>query len=410
MLKKLSHKFKTWNSSHILAVLFLMYIFYVGGAAVPQLLTNLQVGLQHGAIPVNIINTQYESMLSTEKQYPLLQNKGTYINLSGFMAKLLDQPMLNKRVTLKNGHLTSLFNYSYTEEEVQSTADNIAVLHQEQAARGKHFLFVLTPVQVSKYEDLLPAGYTDNSNELADRFLTLLAERGIPYLDLRESMAREKLSHTDAFYVTDHHWTSRTGFWAYTKIMEKLQDMNAVSTVPASLLEADNYEFRTYEDFFLGSSGKRTGIYYAGLDDFSIILPKFETDLQVKIPSDNLDVRGSYEDVAYRNNISEYFSVPDFFNNNPYVLFGRGDTPATYWYSANAPVEAKCLLIGDSFGNIPFSLMANCFTSCDELDMRHYTMDFASHYADLSPDIVVLQVNTGSILSEQNVYPYFPNK
>ena len=42
-------------------------------------------------------------------------------------------------------------------------------------------------------------------------------------------------------------------------------------------LDIKNYEVNTYRNWFLGSIGKRVGIYYAGIDDIDLIYPKFDT-------------------------------------------------------------------------------------------------------------------------------------
>ena len=74
------------------------------------------------------IDEMYDGMLSTEQDQPLLQNKGTYINLNGAMAKLLGQPMMNERIKLKNGHLTSVVSWRHSQEDIEYTAHNITRL------------------------------------------------------------------------------------------------------------------------------------------------------------------------------------------------------------------------------------------------------------------------------------------
>ena len=211
------------RAGHILSALFLFYIFYVGLAALPQLLVNTSETLRNGKLNssyIKKVNDQYEGMLGTESWYPLLQNKGTYINFNGLMAKKLGQPLMNERITLKNGHLFYVDSKTPDPEEILHAADNIIRFHDAHTASGGNFLFVMVPSQISKYEDLLPAGYTDTTNDTADAFLSLLEQAGVPYLDLREEMHKDGLTVTDDYYSTDHHWKPQTGFWAYTKILK----------------------------------------------------------------------------------------------------------------------------------------------------------------------------------------------
>lgn len=397
--------------SRLLAVLFLLFIGYVACEPFPQFLSNTKAFITEGISPRNYIRSiddQYSGMLSTEKEKPLLQSKGTYINLNGLMANLLGQPMMNDRVTLKNGHLASLVSWRYSQEEIENAGENISRFAQRQLSQGKQFLFVMVPSQISKYEDLLPTGYTDTTNETADILLELLTQNGVPCLDLRETMHSEGMTQADAYFTTDHHWKPQTGFWAYTKMLEALQQFDVIAPVDSFYTDSGNFEFVTYEKTFLGSSGKRTGIYYAGLDDSIFIRPKFDTEISVTIPNRGLDLTGRYEDTAYNTDVETDYSHPDYFNENAYGLYGWGDTSLTQWRNEHAPENAKVMLIGESFGNVPFSLMSLYFTSCDELDMRHYTDNFAEYYASYQPDIVILEVNVDQAVAEITTYPYFP--
>lgn len=412
MIEKTINKIKTRNASHLLAVLFLVFSIYVGIAGLPQFFTNTLYAYWEKSTfdtYVDVIDEQYHSMLSTDREYAFLQNKGTYINLNGLMAKLMGQPMMNDRLTLKNGHLASVRFWQYPDEEIRAAADNIRTFFQKQKEKGGSFLFVMCPSQIAKYEDLLPVGYTDTTNETADRLLALLEDAGVPYLDLRESMREEGMMVTDTYFVTDHHWYPQTGFWAYTKILEKLARLEIISPVDSFFTDICNYDFVTYEDSFLGSSGKRTGIYYAGVDDSIFIHPKFETDISITIEERMLNLRGRFEDICYNTDVTPDYSNPDYFYDNMYGLYGWGDSQVTQWRNENAPETGKFMLIGESFGNIPFSLMSIYLSSCDEVDMRYFAKDFQAYYEEYDPDTVILEVNVDQAVAEITLYPYFPH-
>ena len=171
--------------------------------------------------------------------------------------------------------------------------------------------------------------------------------------------------------------------------------------------DPENYIFETHENTFLGSSGKRTGIYYAGLDDSILIRPDFDTDISVSIPERKLELRGRYEDVGYNTDAVHNYEDPDYYLENVYGLYGWGDMQLTHWRNELAPEQGRFLLIGESFGNIPFSLMSIVCSSCDEMDMRYYDGDFTKYYASYSPDTVIVEVNVDQVLSEFTLEPYF---
>lgn len=397
--------------SHLLAVSFLLFIFYTALAPLPQFLIHTGNSFRWGFSLGNYIETiddQYHGMLETGGLLPTMQDKGTYINLNGFMANLLDQKMMNERVKLKNGHLSAVVETPYASEDIEAVADNLAALSLKQTEQGKHFLFVMSPSQINKYEDLLPEGYTDVTNATADQLLALLEQRGVACLDLRQKLVEDGISHEEAFYKTDHHWAPKTGFWAYTKMLEKLEQLGAIEAVDSFYTAEENFDFTVYPVSFLGSSGKRTGIYYAGLDDSTFIAPKFDTDIYLNIDALGIDNRGRYEEVVYNTWDGIAPEDEDYFNYNSYGLFGWGDQPHSQWRNEGAPMNQKLILIGDSFGNIPYSLMSLYFRSCDELDMRYFPHDFPSYYAQYNPDIVILEVNVDQSVAENTQYPFFP--
>lgn len=408
---ELLKKARKLRPAHLLAAAFLLYIGFV--ALYPlEPLKNDTKSLLKGEISVSAymdrIDEMYDGMLSTEQDQPLLQNKGTYINLNGAMAKLLGQPMMNERVKLKNGHLTSVVSWRHSQEDIEYTAHNITRLSQMQQKNGGQFLFVLAPSQISKYEDLLPEGYTDTMNDTSDTLLSLLAQNGVAYLDLREALHKDQISNADAFFVTDHHWRPQTGFWAYTKILSALEESGAIASVDGFYTNSSHYDFVTYPNTFLGSSGKRTGICYAGVDDSIFIQPKFDTEITLSIPDRELELSGRYEDVCYNTDDPLNPDNPDYFQFNAYGLYGWGDNSLNRWRNENAPDNSKVMLIGDSFGNIPFSLMSIYFSDCDELDMRYYSEDFQRHYQDFQPDIVILEATLDQAVAENTCYSFFP--
>lgn len=408
---ELLKKAQKLRPAHLLAAAFLLYIGFV--ALYPlEPLKNDTKSLLKGELSVSAymerIDEMYDGMLSTEQDQPLLQNKGTYINLNGAMAKLLGQPMMNERVKLKNGHLTSVVSWRHSQENIEYTAQNIASLARTQEKNGGQFLFVLAPSQISKYEDLLPEGYTDTMNDTSDTLLSLLDQNGVAYLDLREALHKDQISNADAFFVTDHHWRPQTGFWAYTKILSALEESGAIASVDGFYADSSHYDFVTYPNTFLGSSGKRTGICYAGVDDSIFIQPQFDTEITLTVPDRELELTGRYEEVCYNSEDTLNPDNPDYFQFNAYGLYGWGDNSLNRWRNENAPDNSKVMLIGDSFGNIPFSLMSIYFSDCDELDMRYYSEDFQRHYQDFQPDIVILEATLDQAVAENTCYSFFP--
>jgi len=401
-MKKLLLTIKKIKRLHILAALFLAFIFYVGMATLPATMKNIGAFVRGGeGADINSIASEidfdYFEMLDFMGYN--FQNKGVYINLNGLMARIMGQRLMNERIKLDNGHLT----YTFWRTDATRGAEQLTKLYEKQKENGKEFLFVLTPYQVSKYEDLMPPGYEDWGNENADDLADMLTANGVPVLDLRDVMRDEGMSYSDTFFVTDNHWKTETGFWAYATILERLAQGGAIETVDAKYTDIENFDLNIYHDWFLGSHGKRTGIYYAGLDDIAIIEPKFESDISLSIPSHGIYKSGDFYEVTY----NEECLIYDYYLGSAYEAYGFGNRDQKRYENEGAPLDLKLMTIGDSFNNVPAALYPLVFKTCDVLDMRHWTRDFAGYYAEFDPDIIIVMFSPSEVKEKNATFDFF---
>jgi len=400
--KVLLHKAKKIDYTGVIAGVFLVSVFYIGAATFP--LTVVNVGNLFNPQPHirsvvgQWIDLSYREMLNFDMKG--LQNKGFYINLQGFTASLLGQRHLNNMIKLDNGHLTE----KAERENTAVAAAQISKIYDRQKENSKAFLFVMTPFQVPKFEDIMPPGFTNYSNENADELLALLGEAGVPTLDLRDEMIADAKNHSDAFFVTDHHWKPETGLWAYTKIIDSLIKAGTIDSAPSPATDMNEYNVEVYEDFFLGSFGRRTGVFFAGVDDFSVITPKFETDFSVTTPyNSEIDKRGSFEEVI----IDESKLVRKFFRANPYTAYGHADKGLVQYRNESAPVDMKVLAIGDSFSHVSYIYLPLIFSTCDQLDVRYLEGSFEKYYEEFVPDIVIMLINPSQVMLENATHAFF---
>ena len=92
MLKKYFKGKPKIRPVHILAIVFLIYIFYVGLAGIPRFLLHTKAAMQgsfNAGSYIRQTNEFYSGMLETSQDYKLLQNKGTYINFNGLMERVI---------------------------------------------------------------------------------------------------------------------------------------------------------------------------------------------------------------------------------------------------------------------------------------------------------------------------------
>ena len=405
-IRTIREKAKRLSHLHVLAVVFLAAIFCIGITALPSIKKEI-VALAKAESPDLVytagrIKNLYLNFL--EFKGNILVNKGSYINLNGFCARLMGQRNMNSRIRLGNGHLAAL-ERAY---DVNLAATQLTKLCARQKESGSGFLFVLAPGQIPKYEDILPVGYSDYSNRNADNLLEMLSARGVPYLDLREEMLADGIDHTEAFYVTDHHWKPEIGFWAYTKIVGYLEQSGALRPVDAKYTDIGAYDMEMRKAWFLGASGRRTGIYFAGLDDFGILSPKdpdFGKEVVFERPSTRTFVQGSFRDVIF--NYRTLQDDPDYFRSEPYGKYGYGNSDLKLYRNEAAESALKITAIGDSFALSTFPFLSLVAESVDFLEMPRFSGDFGAYYSEYRPDVVIVLVCATDLDSTEVRYDFF---
>ena len=393
--------FKLFDRKIIIAVLFLAITFYIGASEF--LIAGRNVFTYFADRKAGILSIQkrvdeeYRNMLTFAGD--ILKNKGSYINLNGFMARAMGQRYINDRVKLDNGHLAGIAN----KVDVTLAAAQVTKLFNSQTKKGKNFLFILAPSQVPKYENIMPKGLIDYSNQNADNLIETLTSNGVPVLDLREEARKDNLSHSDMFYKTDHHWKVESAFWAYQKIVYYLTDKQIIDPIPPMYTDINQYKFDIFKDLFLGSSGRRTGIFYTGLDDFTIITPKYETKIHYNAPKRNISKEGSFED-----SVIDYKMLNEnYFASDPYSAYAYANTNYGIYRNPSAPCKLKLLTIHDSFARPSNTFLSLVFSEQDTLDMRDYNEKFEEYYSGFAPDILIVFINANGIKSKNTTYDFF---
>lgn len=335
-------------------------------------------------------------------QHLLIQLYGGFQALSGRTVVEDHADSTYSVARLDSGPLT------FTSDGVSDPAAQAAVLKRFQHAladRDIPLLYLQSPSKITG-DSSLPYGVTDTSNRNADALLAALDEAGVDYLDFRQTLRDAGGSWDDWFYVTDHHWNQEGAFTAFLALCDKLEDYDQTLSVsrgdkrrPIVLdkrwQQRESYEISTLPDFFLGSQGKRVGALYAGMDDFSLWVPKSPTLL--RYTATDPARHGDAEDtILYPERLEE----TDPFSGNPYTYYAGGDysfTRITNYYNPQGP---RVLLIRDSYA---CALTPYLAYSCSELaimDPRYFRGDFLTYVNWVKPDVVLVMYTPGALRTD----------
>ncbi len=283
------------------------------------------------------------------------------------------------------------FKINQKDVEVDSAFLKVKALKDELDSLGIPFLYIQAPFKLSGEENQLPITRTDFSDYNVDKFLNLLKSDKIDYIDLRDFFQSEGKTPKEVFYDTDHHWKIESAFAATSFIEKNLNEKYGFS-INEKYGNIENFTQIITKKCFLGSMGRRTGMLYAGLDDFNLIRPKFTTNYTLtEIDNGKKTVyKGNFEDAILN---AEYLGSKGKFNPylNRYAVY-HGDNEELI-FKNHLVDKGKILMIKDSFGIPVYSFLSLGVNEVRAIDLRLFKSSVADYAAKHRPDIVLLMYN-----------------
>lgn len=364
------------SSSKVMAVMFVVVLFVIAGISDYKVM-NFYI---NDEIDYNEWNASTDSKFETD----YISNfwlKYNYVNLNGFVSNLIGQQKMNGVVKLDNGYLLSPMG-EISQDNIIQFANQTESFNNNLKNRNIQYIYTILPYVADKYNSQMPVGVVDYGNANLDKMKSAMSERNIEILDLREKLFEEGLETYDIFYKTDHHWTTKGGFWAFNELVKYLEETNGFLANQA-IKGLGNYSVTTYEKWHLGSNGQRTGIYYAGIDDFDLILPNFDTYIERYGTAEGGTIQDMMINMEPLEN-REYTSRYTYDN----VMGGSLGN----WHNPNADVDKTLVVIGDSMLKSVCPYLALSFSNVIYLDMYgvNGVNDVNSNFLDTyEPDIIV---------------------
>ncbi|MBQ9922436.1 MAG: hypothetical protein IJO52_09625 [Clostridia bacterium] len=306
------------------------------------------------------------------------------------IAQRLTLSVVNEDVSetiLKDNH--GLLHFSEERIDVQKYADKVIALNE---AVNVPLIYVQAPNKNLEGYTELPKYFNNHSNQNADDFLAAIDGK-VEYLDLRDVLEEEGLEKSELFYVTDHHWTTETAFWGYRKTVEALREKFGIDIDEENFYsDINNYTVQNFKNVFLGAQGRRVGRFYAGMDDYSLVLPKFETSFVTNDtitspdkPVTEGDFRAAFIDEE------KLMSQDDTYSS--YLGMDRGELIITNKLN---PDGKRLLVVKDSFARPYTCFMATGVSEIAVVDMRYLPVrtKLADYINEYNPDAVIFLYNT----------------
>ena len=398
--------------NRIIAVLFLCFLLFFGvrtGMNVWDSINGMEKSHrpQTEALGSNgqISGFNKESLEEISNTITLnLANRNQWINLNGIFQKGMGKSgdLEKDWYRLENGMLIYSLRKD-SPEDLNKYADNVVELSRYVKKHGKNFLYVQLPYKVQGEEEY-PAGVPEYGNQNADEILKILSSNSVHKMDVRDIMKDKNMKSTDSFFRTDQHWKPETALWAAGEISKKLSQVDSKWKDHPEYRNLNNYRKEHYSDLFLGAIGKKIGSAYAGMDDFDMLIPKFDNQFRYCMPKEKKTVErtGSFKTA---------FIVPenlekDPFRVNTYAAYCGGDHPKECVTNEKVKNNRHILLIRDSFSCALMPYLSLYTKNVTTLDLRHYKTESLYDYIRNHPEIdtVIVAYNPSAITEIQYTF------
>ena len=369
------------TTDRLLALFFLAFLLVFGAANLPTLRTAWTFARTARA------TTLVERRSTLEKKFAeKLFLKEQFLNLNARVHLALGRRTMNGVVKDDDGYLYALEPFPAFRSDAVAAMASIQTLYRRVHSQGRPFLFVQRPCKIIRGRTRLPASLYDSNNDRFDLRVAILRADGIPVFDLRDHLG-DRLQ----FFRTDHHWTVRSAFEATRLVIAELNARFGLGLDPeGTLLAADRFEARRFNDVFLGSQGVRTGPLFAGRDDFEILLPTFPTDFHYR------HFTRHHKDKEAQGDFVEAFVNFRLLDNpvykNKFNACLKGGYIENVVINRRADNDLKLLFIADSFARPMVQYLSLCFRETRQLDPQadRYTDSYLDYIEAYQPDVVMV--------------------
>lgn len=207
--------------------------------------------------------------------------------------------------------------------------------------------------------DVLPMIHDKyNDDEYFDSVSKSLSQSGISFVDLRETFKNAYAGGTQLYYKTDHHWTTRGAYTAYTKLCQSL----GITAAEESIFTKE------VTPGFYGTTYSSSGFWLTEPDDVEVWNNKQNTadNIHVKITEGNQT--SEYDSMFFPSHLKEDDKYPVFIDGNH-----------AYTEITNTGAEKGTLLvIKDSFSHSMAPFLAESYKKVILIDMRYFKLENVS--------------------------------
>lgn len=374
----------------IFAIVFLVTVFGFAGVNFAQSYEPLEEVFAAGDAAPAVLETAI-----TENLYERMD----FIEAYGFIQVLLNKRESNDFSYIKDEDGFLHYASFYREEDTRlfEYALRVKRLQDYVEQNGTKVLFVVPPGKYDPHYTNFREGMPVNDpSYIVNETLFHLNRLGVETLDLRESIPNEELSYEESFFRTDHHWTIPAAFCATQVLVDKFEESFGEELDPEGYyMDIENYEIVTYYSGMLGSMGRRTGVNFSCIEDFTALWPKFSGQFSRESMMDSgywETQEGSFSEVLMSPDVLT--KKTDIYSDSQYSLYLDGLRIYEKIVNEEKPDGCSVFFVRDSY----FSpVMAFLAPMCGEIDAiwsleETHELDIETYVKENTFDYVIIEI------------------
>lgn len=324
-----------------------------------------------------------------------LAGRMDFIEFYSWLQRLMDKREIGNFAYIKDEAGFLHYNSFFREADPQlfDYALRVKRMQDWAAEKDTQLLFVLAP---SKYipgiTRLRPGLSANDPAAEAETLLIYLNRLGVQTLDLGDYLPGEGLSYEETFFRTDHHWTIPAAFEA-GKILFDALNQRFGADLDGKSLEANQYRAVTYPKGMLGSMGRRTGVNFVGLEDFTALWPLYDNQYIRDTLEESGTVthtEGSTEETLLMLETLE--QDRGVYRDSMYSLYLNGVRAYDRILNVTNPERPTVFFLRDSYFSPVMTFLAPCFGRMEAMWLLEKQMDIESFVKENQFDYIILEL------------------
>lgn len=249
--------------------------------------------------------------------------------------------------------------------------------------------FSLVPDKSWAWASLLPANAPNVDGGSTIENAQAMCGDNVTYIDLRTILTEER----DAFYRTDHHWTTMGARLAFQRLMGGMGLARPVEAEDLAGLSYQGLSYTVVSDSFYGTTYSACGAGWVRPDSICAVIPEGGTKGHVTVtryPEGKPIEGGLY--------YPEKLEVKD-----KYAYFLGGNQPLCVIQNPDAE-GGRLLVVRDSYSDSLAPFLAEEFQEVHLFDLRYNNMSLKQYVADNEIDQVLVLYSGNNFNTDDNLF------